>query len=213
MAASRSLILATGSLRSLICTAATLTGMEPARVVLYHIRDGRPNAGIRREYARKQAEHFKISKLVELDMPSIQSAQNTQPNPGQDHALARALILLAAVGHAAEVGIDRVIWPAQFNGDHQLIARTTEQALLIEHLAQLERANVPVIDLPILDLTDSQLIELGSQLDVPWHLAWTCDGHSDKPCLSCPSCMRRRQAFHIAGIVDPIDKSAPGKNM
>lgn len=208
----RSLILASGSLRSLVCTATTLSTIEPGRVVLYHIRDGRGNAGVRRQYAKRQADFFKISRLVEVDMPMIKTTQNTQPHPGQDYALSRAMIVLAGVAYAVDAGIERVIWPAQFNNDHQLIGRTTEQAVLVEHLAQLEKENAPTIDLPILDLTDAQLIELGSQLEVPWALAWSCDGHGDRPCLSCASCVRRRQAFQIAGIVDPVDKASPAGN-
>lgn len=207
MATPRTLILASGSLRSLVCTAAAVTASEPSRLVLFHIRDGRVNAGVRREYARKQAEYYKIAKLVEVELPHIVSAQNTQPQPDQDHVLTRPQILMSAVAYAVDAQIDKVIWPVQYNGDHKLIARTTEQTVLIEHLAQLERPVTPLIELPVLDLTDAQLIELGGQLDVPWHLAWVCNNHGSSPCLCCESCLRRRQAFHIAGMVDPVDKT------
>ena len=211
MASARSLILASGSLRSLVCTAAAVTATEPGRLVLFHIRDGRPNAGVRREYARKQADYYKITKLIEVELPHIVSAQNTQPQPEHDHVLTRPQILMSAVAYAVDAQIEKVIWPVQYNGDHKLIARTTEQTVLIEHLAQLERPTTPLIELPVLDLTDGQLIELGSQLDVPWHLAWVCNNHGSAPCLCCESCLRRRQAFHVAGVVDPVDKATAPK--
>lgn len=209
MAQPRVLILASGSLRSLVCTAATMTGIEASRIVLFHIRDGRLNAGVRRQYAKKQAEYYKIPKLVEVELPHIVTAQNTQPQPDQDHVLARPQILTAAVAYAMEQKIERVIWPVQFNNDHRLIARTTEQTVLIEHLAQLERQReeVPAIELPVLDLTDAQLVELGGQLDVPWQMAWVCNNAGQQPCLSCESCMRRRKAFQLAGLVDPVDQA------
>lgn len=183
-----------------------MTGTDASRLVLFHIRDGRVNAGIRREYARKQADYYKISRLVEVELPHLVTAQNTQPLPGQEAVLARPLILMAAMAYAMEAGIEKVVWPIQFNNDHELIARTTEQTVLVEHLAQLERPVVPMVELPVLDLTDAQLVELGSQLDVPWQLAWVCNHADSKPCMSCESCLRRRQAFQLAGIVDPIDQ-------
>ena len=57
-------------------------------------------------------------------------------------------------------------------------------------------------------VTDKQMIELGGQLDVPWHLAWSCRMHADRPCRVCAGCRRRIRSFESAGMSDPLDESA-----
>ncbi len=61
-----------------------------------------------------------------------------------------------------------------------------------------------MIETPLLELTDQQVVELGGQLDVPWKLAWSCQFHGDKPCRVCDPCRRRQRAFDAAGVIDPV---------
>ena len=37
------------------------------------------------------------------------------------------------------------------------------------------------------------LVELGSQMEVPWELAWTCLLPGSQACRLCPACRRRRR--------------------
>jgi len=116
--------------------------------------------------------------------------------------------LLIAMSHAISLKAKRIIWPMQVNADHARVAKTLEQAMLVEHLAQLDYEKPPVIKTPLVELTDKQLIELGGQLDVPWQLAWSCQLFGEKPCGMCNSCTKRHNAFEAAGMIDP---TAPKK--
>jgi 7-cyano-7-deazaguanine synthase len=60
--------------------------------------------------------------------------------------------------------------------------------------------------MPILDMTDRQLVELGGQMNVPWAMSWSCLHAGDLPCGGCQACIRRAQGFKEAGIADGHDE-------
>lgn len=49
-----------------------------------------------------------------------------------------------------------------------------------------------------------EIVELGLDLHVPYELTWTCYEGSKKPCLKCPSCIERIEAFRANGVQDPL---------
>jgi 7-cyano-7-deazaguanine synthase len=211
MAKLGTVILSAGGLRSLVATAVTLSGGadQAAKVALLFFADGRPTAARRREHVRRQAQHFGITQVLEIEAPHLQDPPSLEPNrPAPPPALVRPQVLLAGVAHAVQVGAAQLIWPAQANGQFAAVSRASEQVVLVQHLAQLEAAELPAIRTPLLELTDQQVIELGGKLEVPWHLAWTCQTLGDRPCRLCPACRSRRQAFDAARVEDPVEQLA-----
>ncbi len=226
MHAEKTVILTSGGLRSLVATAVVLSASERPPVTLLHIRDHRYNAGVRREYVRRQAEHFELKRVIELELPDLWRPDGTTPvadeaitdgSASPSAPLAQPRILLAALAHAIAVRASRLVWPAQVNGDFDRVARMTEQMVLVQHLGQLEpgvggpAGAPPMVETPLLELTDRQVIELGGQLDVPWLLAWTCQLHPDRPCMGCDACRRRSAAFEAAGMADPATELAAAR--
>lgn len=203
----RTVILSRGGLRSLVATASHLTAADPRRVAVLYIDDDRAGNDRRMAVARRQAEHFKIPRFVELplSLPPL-------PAPGQPQGetaeplFMRSWVLLLALAHAVASRCERLVWPAQFDGNHEQITRATEQAMLTQHLAQLDVADLPEITMPLLDLTDRELVDVGNQLNVPWELAWSCDRDGSHACGVCHGCQRRHQAFQAAGVADPAVK-------
>jgi 7-cyano-7-deazaguanine synthase len=60
------------------------------------------------------------------------------------------------------------------------------------------------IELPLIHLTKSEVIERGISIGAPIHLTWSCYfGLPGKPCCSCDQCGWRKEAFRAAGIDDP----------
>ncbi len=208
-------LLSNGGLRSLVATAAVLGEAQRPRLALIHIHDGRPGSQARLDHVHRQAEHFSVRQVIELSLPRRELAP---AGLRQDEAAAslmlRPRVVLTAVAHVMQAGGHRLVWPVQFNGDYATIAAVTEQLVLLRHMIELEPPAEgmtgtmprPAIETPLLDLTDRQLVELGGQLGVPWHLAWSCRFQGDKPCRVCPGCRRRHSAFHAAGIVDPVEQ-------
>lgn len=200
-------ILTAGGPRSLVATALTLADHERAYVFLLHVLNHRPSTKIRSEYVRRQAEHFQIADVTELELPRIK-LKRPSPDPAHTVSLPHTQVLVCAMARAVELGADRLIWPAQINGDFNSCARLTEQTVLVQHLAKIEHPFAPAVETPLLELTDKQLIELGNQLELPWDLAWSCQFQGEKPCRICPACRRRQAAFDAAGITDPAAETA-----
>lgn len=214
----RIMIVNHGGLRSLVTTAAALAGRgqrdaTPADdVVLLHLRDGRPNADTRAEMMRRQAEHYGLTRIVELPMPHLQSEPFVPIHQdGGASPLIRPQTLLVALGQAIRLKVESLHWSVQVAGDFATIARVTEEVVLIEQMLGLEQQTAPRVDMPLLELTDQQLVELGGQLEVPFEHAWSCMTAGPKPCNACAACQHRRAAFEAAGMMDPLEKKPAAK--
>ena len=204
---SSTIILHNGGLRSMVATAAILSRSKPHLVHLIHVRDSRPNAPTRLDHVRRQADHFEIRQIHILDLP--QPPAGPDPNVRLESVTAplyRPLVLLLGLSCASELQAGRLVWPCQFNADFDQCARATEQSVLAQSLARLERDALPSIETPLLELEDQQIIELGGHMDVPWQLAWSCLLRGETPCRACDACRRRQAAWDAAGMVEPTGR-------
>jgi hypothetical protein len=206
------MILASGGLRSLVSIGLTLANHDAVRLTLLHVGDGRDNAVMRRQYVTAQADHFAITRVRQVELGHIFGhGYGRGPSGEPVGTLAAPQMLCAALAEARWQQASRLIWPAAYNAETRAIAQASEQLMLTQHLAEAEATAVPELEAPLLEMSDQQVIELGGQLGVPWHLAWSCLGQADRPCLSCPACRRRRAAFEAAGIVDTAISIQPGQ--
>jgi len=62
--------------------------------------------------------------------------------------------------------------------------------------------NVPAIMGPFLDKTKTDIARLGSELDVPFSLTWSCYKGGENHCGVCGTCTERIEAFRDAGLDD-----------
>lgn len=60
------------------------------------------------------------------------------------------------------------------------------------------------IEMPLVHLQKSQIVQEALKLDAPLHLTWSCYQNEDKACGVCDSCRLRLRGFDRAGAVDPI---------
>lgn len=56
---------------------------------------------------------------------------------------------------------------------------------------------------PFVDMTKTDIIKRGVQLNVPFELTWSCYDGQEIHCGTCGTCMQRRQSFITANIIDP----------
>ena len=57
---------------------------------------------------------------------------------------------------------------------------------------------------PLIDYNKAMVVRLGLDLQVPYHLTWSCyEGH-EKQCGVCGTCRDRKAAFEANGVVDPV---------
>ena len=209
MANPHALILHSGGLRSLVATALQIENDEKTRLTLLSINDGRDNVHHRQDYTHRQAEHFAISRVVQIDLPHLYGHGHGKGPDGEPMgALVAPQMLLAALGSARFQQASHVVWPSSFDANVKAMARATEQTMLADQSGDYDLGDAPRIDTPLLELSDRQVVELGEELEVPWHLSWSCIGMADIPCRACPGCRRRKAAFTKAGIVDPVENPA-----
>lgn len=56
---------------------------------------------------------------------------------------------------------------------------------------------------PFLRKTKAEIAEVGSQLDAPFNLTWSCYKGGKLHCGKCGTCTERIEAFTNAGVKDP----------
>lgn len=60
------------------------------------------------------------------------------------------------------------------------------------------------VERPLIHLTKADVVALGLQLKVPFHLTTSCYHGREKACQICGTCLDRIAAFRANGVVDPI---------
>jgi len=58
---------------------------------------------------------------------------------------------------------------------------------------------------PFIDITKADIVTIGEKNKVPWIKTWTCYKGLEKHCGVCPTCIERREAFHLAKVQDPTE--------
>lgn len=60
------------------------------------------------------------------------------------------------------------------------------------------------IEMPLVNLQKSEIVQEALKLNVPLHLTWSCYQSEEKACGICDSCRLRLRGFERAGARDPI---------
>lgn len=167
--------------------------------------------------ARRQAE---LAGFELLDtQPALRAAES--------HPMAENALLLSACSLAIDHGLSRVVWPRHLGaeaGDQAVDAY--DRANVISHLAAIDlpRHGGPGeirIEVPLLELSDTELLDLALDLDAPvprpvrgaaafgrgQGACWWCEGGGDEQCGVCGPCGRWGVAW---GAVDPAGVLAAG---
>jgi hypothetical protein len=190
------LVIHNGGMQGLVATAAALASPQKPRVRLLHVRRSGSRGVTGRDRAvQRQAEHFHLGAVIEIDDPLHRAADPgayADPTaPPACAALPRCRRLMLAIAQASLLQAARVVDPTSYDGDFNAITRATEQIILAQHLARLEYLNAPSIESPLAEMTDRQLVELGTHLGVAWEMSWSCDLDGEQPCGACAGCRRR----------------------
>ncbi len=56
---------------------------------------------------------------------------------------------------------------------------------------------------PFVHMTKAEIVTLGASLFVPYELTWSCYKGLSAHCGVCGTCVERREAFQLAGVIDP----------
>ena len=61
------------------------------------------------------------------------------------------------------------------------------------------------LEAPFMHMSKDQIVRLGTSLQVPYIDTWSCYKGGDKHCGTCGTCVERKEAFELAGVIDPTE--------
>lgn len=118
-----------------------------------------------------------------------------------------ALMLDVAVAAAVAGGCDAVAFGAH-SGDHAIYPDCRPQ-FVQAFTAAVRIANEGFVSegftvlAPFLDWTKADIVRRGVELGVPYADTWSCYRGGELHCGRCGTCVERREAFELAGALDP----------
>ena len=118
----------------------------------------------------------------------------------------RNMILLSlAAGHAISLQFDTVAYAAHA-GDHTIYPDCRpEFATAIDQALKLCDWNTVSLYRPFIQLSKQDLVRKGNELGVPFEKTWSCYAGNDKHCGKCGTCVERKEAFELVGLLDPTE--------
>ncbi|MFI9644379.1 7-cyano-7-deazaguanine synthase QueC [Micromonospora sp. NPDC051925] len=126
-----------------------------------------------------------------------------------------ALLLDLAVGVAVSVEADAVVFGVHA-GDHTVypdcrpdFVRAYSAMALVANEGFLPDGFRVMA--PFLHATKTQIVSLGAELGVPLERTWSCYRGGKLHCGVCGTCVERREAFVLAGVVDPTEYAVAGQ--
>lgn len=154
-----------------------------------------------------------------IELPGVPDVGASDASDGADSADAdqtatrgyeQSVLLLAACRAAIRQGLSRVVWPIHLGSDgaeetdassgnalHH-IADACDRAMLAGQLANIDagRSSQGVfIELPYVDFSDAQVMELAIDMGVPLTACWWCEGKGAAACGTCGQCVRWQRAL------------------
>lgn len=117
-----------------------------------------------------------------------------------------AIFLAIAVGYAESIGVDMVLYGAH-HSDRGVYPDCREEFVnAFENAERIANDNEKLmIEAPFVNMDKSQIIKLGSSLEVPFSDTWSCYVGTDLHCGKCSSCRERIRAFKDADVSDPTE--------
>lgn len=64
---------------------------------------------------------------------------------------------------------------------------------------------------PLISMSKADIVKRGLDIGAPLEWSWSCYEGTEKPCGTCESCLRRKRAFEIIGVKDPLLERIGGK--
>jgi len=175
--------------------------------------------------AKAVAEYYNIDhRIVDIDLSSFRSSLTDDSKEiGKDrkdigsdipgtYVPARNIIMLSVAAGVCEsvdaemiyIGANSVDYSGYpdcrkefFDSFEQMISKGTK--------AGVEGHPIRIMT-PILNMTKSEIVKYGKELNAPLHLTWSCYSGNEKPCGHCDSCLLRKKGFADAGYKDEVNQ-------
>ncbi len=212
-----------------------LSGGLDSSTVIYHAKNrGYEVHALSFDYGQRHSKEMEAAKkiassvgakehkIIKIDLTQIGGSALTDqsidvPTDRTDEEIAteipvtyvpmrNTIFLALAAAHAEVIGADTI-----FTGMN-VIDYSGYPDCRSEYIEAMERAiNLGSkarnfkIKTPIIRMDKREIIQLGTELGVPYELTWSCYKGGEKACGECESCKFRKKGFEEAGLIDPIE--------
>ena len=176
--------------------------------------------------AKKLAQHYSVEEHRFLDIPLSEIGRSSLLEGGEDipkhhekeigdeipstYVPARNIIFLSyALSYAESIEADSIYIgatardysgypdcrPEFYDAFEKMAAKGTKRGVEGDPIS---------IEYPLIDFTKGEIVKKGDEIEVPFHLTWSCYRGEEKACGECDSCKLRLKGFEEAGLEDPI---------
>jgi 7-cyano-7-deazaguanine synthase len=113
------------------------------------------------------------------------------------------ILLSIAAGFAESIGAEGLVIAAH-SGDHAIYPDCREDFMkpMSEAIAAGTYADLQVLR-PFIDQRKEDIAAVGAKLGIDFSQTWSCYKGGDLHCGKCGTCVERKEAFALAGLVDP----------
>ncbi|MCP4445887.1 MAG: 7-cyano-7-deazaguanine synthase QueC [Myxococcales bacterium] len=210
-------------------------GMDSTTMLYQLLAEGHEVKAIGFDYGQRHAVELKAAKAIAarsqvayetVDLQSlgpIIAGQSSQVNPNvevpdghysEDSMKAtvvpnRNMIMLAvAVAHAISIDYDAICYGAHA-GDHTIYpdCRAEFVEAMKTSIGLCDWKKITLLT-PFVDISKADIAAIGGRISVPFEMTWSCYKGGTTHCGTCGTCVERREAFELAGILDPTGYSA-----
>jgi 7-cyano-7-deazaguanine synthase len=144
----------------------------------------------------------------ELPAPSASDLDNLERSEESARIVwvpARNMVFLSiAAAFAEEHGLEHIVVGFDAEEGATFPDNTPEFMELFDRVMEYGTMNHPTIFAPLTDLDKEGIVRLGFKIQAPMEYSWSCYTAGPLPCGICESCMRRKRAFSIVDITDPL---------
>jgi 7-cyano-7-deazaguanine synthase len=213
MAKDLAIILNNGSVNSAVASAVAAQKFRP---VLLNVESTLTPGSRARAAYDLQVAHFKPYREHSINMAflSVFGSDSQQPSAAGDprhptllgpQMLALLPMIATAIRFAAHYQAAAIYLGMRVGSQGDELAQSTEYVQVWNEMIQIPCALADVeIHMPLLELEEWQVIDLGFQVAAPLEKTWSCIEESGEPCWACRGCRAREMAFQQAGKPDPL---------
>lgn len=140
---------------------------------------------------------------VDLSIPRIQEVLG-DPQPPTYVPFRNLILLSIAAGYAESHDAEIVYYAAQKHDLYGYWDTTDTFVSKVNDVFDLNRRHSISVQTPFLDCSKTDILKVALDLEVDLSHTWSCYSGRDVPCLTCPTCAERTQAFMNVGLPDPV---------
>ena len=142
-------------------------------------------------------------EIPEVEINDLDDLEKSMESAGSVWVPARNTVFTSiAAAYAESIGAEIII----VGWDKEEAATFPDNSKeYLEKFNELFEVGSPIsieIKAPAIDLDKDEIVKLGSEVNAPMELSYSCYKGSEKHCGVCESCMRRKRGFKKAGIED-----------